>query len=193
VHGDYQTFFYSKAPFIIEYISLSDPIKTRIWEDILIHTEAKKWDATTEEYIDQRFVTFNKAIIYNQRQCTGELTLEPKNTNDDNADYLLEQVVNNPGLTITVDKNEEDWSINDIRDIRVDYEKSIFDADIMSRQTDYYTDKILNTSALDENKSIWELESLRGKYLVVRLIFDNFDDVKLIMNYSVENETDSLT
>ena len=188
VHAQYQRFYYSQVPFIVEYTSLSDPIKTRVWEDIKLHTEAKKWDAVNEEYIDQRFITFNKAIMYNHRQCTGELILEPKSTDDDNVDYLLEQVVNNPGLTITVDKNEGDWSLNDIRDIRVDYDQTIFDSNIMSRQSDYYTDKILNVSALDENKSPWELESFRGKYLVVRLIFDNFDDVKLIMNYSIETE-----
>ena len=190
--GSYGNFYNQEYPFSVEYTSLSEPLKTRLWEDIQLHTEAKKWDFVNEEFVDQRFITFNKAIIYNHRQCTGELTLEPKSANDDSADFLLEQVVNNPGLTVTIDENEGDWSINDIRDIRVDYDKTIFDSNIMSLQSDYYTDKILNSSSLDENKPWEQLESFRGKYLVVRLIFDNFDDVKLILNYSVENEAVSI-
>ena len=105
---------------------------------------------------------------------------------------MFEQIVNIDPGTIIIDRNERDWSLNDIRDIRVDYNQPIFNADIVARQSEFYTDKILNDSALDENKSWEQLESLRDKYLVVRLIFDKFDDIKLLLNYSVESEKESL-
>ena len=191
--GSYGNFYGEHKPFTIEYTTMSGPLKTKLWDDISIHTEAKRYNEVMKEYADVKDVTFNKAIFYNTRQCTGELTLQVKGEGIDDEDFMSQQVVDIDPGTIIIDKNEKDWSINDIRDIRVDYDQPIFNSDILVRQDDYYTDKILNTSALDENKDWQELESLRDKYLVVRLIFDTFDDVKLIMNYSVENETDSLT
>jgi len=170
---------------------MSEPLKTKIWDDITLHTEAKKYSSTMKQYVDVRNVTFNKGIFYNTRQCTGLLNLKVKDTDTPEEDYMLQQIVNVDPGTVIIDRNERDWSLNDIRDIRVDYDQPIFNADIVARQSEYYTDKILNDSALDENKDWEQLESLRDKYLVVRLIFDTFDDVKLIMNYSIENETDS--
>ena len=186
--GHYQTFYGELAPFTIEYTSMSGPIKTKIWDDIQIHTEARRYNDTLKSYAPVRDVTFNKAIFYNTRQCTGELNLQVK---DNTENYLMNQVNGLAAGTIFIDNNEDTWSMNDIRDIRVDYDQPIFDEDIISRQPGYYTDKILNLSSLDVNKDWQELESLRGKYLVIRLIFDTFDDVKLVMNYSAETQTDT--
>jgi len=189
--GHYQNFYGERKPFSVEYTAMSEPLKTKIWDDITLHTEAKKYSSTMKQYVDVRNVTFNKGIFYNTRQCTGLLNLKVKDTDTPEEDYMLQQIVNVDPGTVIIDRNERDWSLNDIRDIRVDYDQPIFNADIVARQSEYYTDKILNDSALDENKDWEQLESLRDKYLVVRLIFDTFDDVKLIMNYSIENETDS--
>jgi len=189
--GYYQNFYGERHPFSVEYTAMSEPLKTKIWDDITLHTEAKRYNPEMKQYVDVRDVTFNKGIFYNTRQCSGLLNLKPKNTDTPDEDYMMQQIVNVDPGTIIIDRNERDWSINDIRDIRVDYDQPIFNADILARQSEYYTDKILNDSSLDENKDWDQLESLRDKYLVVRLIFDTFDDVKLIMNYSIENETDS--
>lgn len=189
--GHYQNFYGERKPFSVEYTAMSEPLKTKIWDDITLHTEAKRYNENMKQYVDVRDVTFNKGIFYNSRQCTGLLNLKVKDT-DSPEDYMSQQIVNVDPGTIIIDRNERNWSLNDIRDIRIDYEQPIFNADILARQSEYYTDKILNGSALDENKDWQQLESLRDKYLVVRLIFDTFDDVKLIMNYSIENETDSL-
>lgn len=191
--GHYQNFYGERKPFSVEYTTMSEPLKTKLWDDITLHTEAKKYNAPMQQYVDVNEVTFNKAIFYNTRQCTGELALKVKGTGIADEDFMSQQVMDVDPGTIIIDKNEKDWSVNDIRDIVVDYEQPLFNSNVLVRQDDYYTDKILNSSVLDENKDWGQLESLRDKYLVVRLIFDTFDDVKLIMNYSVENETDSLT
>lgn len=189
--GSYQNFYGERKPFSVEYTAMSEPLKTKIWDDIKLHTEAKRYVPNMDEYVDLRDITFNKGIFYNTRQCSGLLNLKVKNTDEPSVDYMSQQIVNVDPGTIIIDRNERDWSLNDIRDIRVDYTQPIFNANINTRQVDYYTDKILNDSALDVNKDWDQLESLRDKYLVIRLIFDTFEDVKLIMNYSVENETDS--
>lgn len=186
--GEYQNFYGERYPYMVEYVSLPEPIQTKIWDNINLHTEAKRYFPNMKQYVDDRDVTFNKAILYNTRQSTGLVNLINKDTQADPANYLIQQVINSNNGSVIIDRNERNWSFNDIRDIRIDYTQPIFDASLDSVQTEYFIDKVLNTSTLDVSKDWTQLESFRDKYLVVRLIFDNFDDVKLIMNYSDENE-----
>ena len=44
---------------------------------------------------------------------------------------------------------------------------------------------------MDFNKDWTQMESFRDKFLVVRFIFDNFDNVQLITNYSLTPEIES--
>jgi hypothetical protein len=190
--GHYQEFYGVKYPFMVEYVSLPEPLQTKIWDNIVLHTEAKRYFPGMKQYVDDRTVTFNKAIIYNTRQTTGEIELINKDTKADPQDYLSQQVINSNNGAVIIDRNERNWSFNDIRDIRIDYTQPIFNSSLSAVQGAYYIDKVLNTSTLDLNKDWTQLESFRDKYLVVRLIFDNFDDVKLIMNYSDEYEYPSI-
>ena len=192
IRNNFQTYYNTYYPHIIEYVSLSNPIITRLWNHIRLITEARKFDIDTQEYYDIRFVTFNKAILYNSRQCSGILNIIVKDTQQLPEEYLFQQIINPNDGSIIADRTERDWLINDIRDIRIDYNKSIWDSNINNLQNEYYIDKILNLSTLDINKDWTELENFRDKYLVIRLIFDNFADTKLITNYSIENEQQSL-
>ena len=189
--GHYQTYYGTRYPFIIEYVSMSDPINTKTFEYIKLLTEAKKLNTEFGEFVEERFITFNKALFYNARQCSGVLNLLVKDINTHGEDYLLQQVQNLPGDSIIIDRNEKDWTLNQLRDIRVDYTKPIFKSNIESLQDSYFIDKVVNEDTIDFDKDWSELESFRDKYLVVRFIFDNFDDVKLLLNYSVENEIQS--
>lgn len=191
VLGKYGSFYGDKYDFIIENIPYADPIKTKIVDHIRLHTEAKKYNEDLKEYVEERYRTFDKAIIYNTRQCTGEIDLIVKDTRPNEEDYLLQQIQNPNVDSVIIDRNEREWTFNDIRDIRTDYTQPIFSSNIEDRQEGYYIDKVLNTSTLDFNKDWTQLESFRDKYLVVRLIFNNFEDVKLIMNYSFQNENPS--
>src|SRR6187402_200089 len=190
VKESYQTFYGQFCPHIIEYTSLSTPLVTRIWNHIKLITEAKKFNATLNQYYDERFITFNKLVVYNSRQCSGELELLVKDIQD-SQDYMSQQIINTNNNSIIIDRTERDWFINDLRDIRINYNTPIWDSNINSLQPGYFKDKILNTASLNVQKDWTQLESFRDKYLVIRLIFDNFADVKLITNYSVENEQQS--
>jgi hypothetical protein len=177
----YQTFYGTYYPFIVEYVDNPSPITTKIWDSLILQTEAKKFSTVHEEYIDQRFVTFNKALFYNTEQISGVITLVPKQ--DSSLTYLSQQTSNAPG-TMTIDRNERDWSLNSLRDIRVNTTIPMFLKDLSSVQSNYYIDKVVNPTAINYNKSWSELESFRDKFLVVRLIFDNFADTRLIFNFS---------
>jgi hypothetical protein len=52
----------------------------------------------------------------------------------------------------------------------------------------YFIDKVVNQDAIDPEKDWYQLQSLRDKYLVLRFIFDNFDNTRLITNYTKGNE-----
>lgn len=177
----YQTFYGVRYPFIVEYVDNPSAMTTKLWSSLLFQTEAKKFDPVSEEYLDQRNVTFNQALFYNTQQTSGLLTLAPKQ--DESANYLLQQTNNIAGL-VNIDRNERDWTMNSMRDIRVDYTVPMFLKDLPSLQSNYYIDKVVNPAAIDYGKDWTQLESFRDKFLVVRLIFDNFADTRLIFNFS---------
>lgn len=188
--GNYQTFYGDYSPHIIEYVVKDKPTITKIFDWLRIQTEAKLFDDETQDYIDQRFITHNKAILYNTRQNSGLLTLKLKDNANDVLNYFNHQIENTAGQMI-IDRSEKDWHINNFRDIVVDTSQSMFRKDLLSRQQQYYIDKVLNTSSLDVNKDWMQSESFRDKFLVVRLIFDNFDNIQLITNYTLSNEYES--
>ena len=189
--GSFQTYYENSKPHIVEYVSVSNPLTTKVWNTVQLQTESKSYDDELKEYTDERYITFNKAILYNTRQCSGKMDLVVKDTALDGVDYMVDQVVNTNTNQSIIDRTEKDWFINDFRDIRIDYTKPIWNSDISAIQSEYFIDKVLNSSTLDINKDWTELESFRDKYLVIRLIFDNFADKKLITNFSVENEQQS--
>jgi hypothetical protein len=184
----YQTFYNVRYPFIVEYVDNPSAMTTKVWDSLLFQTEAKKYDSASEEYLDQRYVTFNKILLYNTQQISGVLNLVPKQDSSNN--YLLQQTTNN--LTqATIDRNERDWTMNNLRDMRTNYTVPMFLKNASALQTNYYIDKIVNPTAIDFNKDWTDLESFRDKFLVVRLIFDNFADTRLIFNFSALQRTES--
>ena len=185
--GHYQTYYGKLCPFIVDYISMSNPLQTRVFDAIQLICDAEIYDSVRDEFTDVDTYFFNKVIAYNSRQCTGELNIKVKNE-DLNQNYLMEQVDNTKSDEIIADKNEKIWSLNNLRDIRTDYSQPIFDSNPASKQPKYFIDKVLNVASMDFNKDWNELESLRDKYLAVRFIFDKFANIKLALNFSSENE-----
>ena len=182
----YQTFYGEKYPHIIEYVDNKRPRETKVWDYLSLQTKAEQFNPIYEEYVDVD-VTFNKVIAYTSKQTTGLLNLIPK---VDGIDYLDSQVTNSIDST-PIDRNERDWTINDLRDIRTNYVLPLFRRDKFSLKNEYYIDKVLNEDAIDYSKDWYDLQSFRDKYLVLRLIFDNFDDIKLVTNFTEEMDNKS--
>ena len=187
--NNYQTFYNRFYPFIVEYVDNPSPIVTKLWDNILFQTEAKKFDPISQEYFDQREVTFNKAMFYNTEQISGMLQLQPKLNSSIN--YLYEQTTNNSFGVVNIDRNERDWTMNDLRNIRDNYFVPMFIKDPLQFQSLYYIDKVINPAAINQNLDWTQLESFRDKFLVVRLIFDTFVDTRLIFNFSALDKKQS--
>ncbi len=182
IPGSYRTFYGVTYPFIVEYVDNPSPITTKVWDYLMFQTEAKEFDPITQEYKDVREVTFNKVLFYNTEQISGVLNINPKQNLAQN--YLLQQTQNATAIgNITADRNERDWTLNNMRDIRMNTTTPMFIKDVAQLQGNYYIDKIVNPAAISYSKSWNELESFRDKFLVVRLIFDTFDTSKRLTFY----------
>lgn len=191
VKGHYQSFYDKVHDHIIEYVSLSSPLVTKIVNHISWQTTASKYIEDFGTFVEDRYSTFDKLVAYNSRQTTGELQLKCRDTGEYNLDYFESQTSNLADNHVLISKNEKDWFLNDIRDIRIMYEAPIW---IKSNRldTDEFIDKVLFEPSLDPQKDWTELEAFRDKFMIVRLYFSNpTQDVKLTTNYTIENEQQS--
>ena len=175
-------------------IFLSSPLITRVWEYIKFIVDVQIYDSVAEEYVDIENEFFDKIILSNSKQCSGELTIKSKKAVID-KDYFMNQLNENTKNEIIVDRNERNWSINNLRDRRTNYTTPIFLKNLDALQTNYYIDKIVNQSSISFTKDWTELENFRDKYLQIRLIFSNFasvqetaKNVRMLMNFIIEEE-----
>lgn len=186
VLGNYQTYYGTLYPHIIEYVLTDNLLSNKIFNDIMIQLESKKYDPLSKTFFDTDNDFFNKLIAYNSRQCTGELNIVVKDK--EAMDFFSNQISNSDLSSIIADRVERNWNINELRDMVVTKNTPMFIKDITKLQDKYYIDKRLNPNVVDFNKDWTQIESFRDKYLVVRLIFDKFADVKLITNFTINNE-----
>jgi hypothetical protein len=190
VTGLYQKYYNTLYSHIIETVSISNPVTTRLWEDIMLQTIAKKYDVVNDGYYEERNITFNKLTVYNNRQVSGEVDLIAKNLQANPADFYENQTTNNT-TSVVIDRQERDWKINDFRDIRINYTIPMFTKDWSAISSQYPIDKVINPAAIDVNKDWYDQENFRDKYLVMRLRFTNFEDVELTTNFVIETEQQS--
>lgn len=190
IKGLYLSFYGGSYPHIIETVSVSNSLVTRLWEDIQLQTVARKYDAATDEYFDVLETTFNYITLYNSRQVSGELQMKVKDIQANPEDYFEQQTTNDT-TSIVIDRKERNWHINDFRDLRIDYTVPMFTKEWSAVSSVYPIDKIVNPLVIDVNKDWYDQESFRDKYLIIRLRFSNFDDVELTTNFVIETEQQS--
>lgn len=186
IEGLYQSYYGTQHAFIVEYVRTKD-LQTRITEDMTFITKARKWNATIEDYEDQRYTTFNKMVAYNDRSSTGETELVVADNESDMTDWLFTQISNSPGAVL-ITRKERNWNLNEIRNYVVDPALPLFSTSWEQLKDTYYMDKVVNQDNIDFTMLWSDTEMLRDKFIVVRLIFDTFDDVNLIFNFGMETE-----
>jgi hypothetical protein len=210
IKGSYQTFYGTYYPYIVEYVGKSEQMETTLWDNIQINTTARRWvdkyisngkTIYTNDFVDERFVTFNRAIFYNSRQCTNIKTLKPKEDFNNDQTQFFNQYVDSfeDKDLIVLDKKEKDWTLNNLRDAVTKHNYPIWINGIESiRKTNLemfdrlpgYIDKTLNQDVF--GPKIWyDEEPLRDKFLVQRyVLFDaNKSNIQLTINYSIDNKT----
>lgn len=114
---------------------------------------------------------FNQFIAYNEKQSTGLVNL--------NKDNLT--------------KKETNWNINNLRDDSIDYNiKQLFSSDWEDIKDNYYTDKVVKESSMDNSKVWYKKGRLRDKYIIVRFIRNNLDNKKIFCNFVSMNIRSSI-
>lgn len=185
LRGSYGTFFGVKYPFIVEGVAKSP--QDRLLEDITLCTEARMWDTTRKQFFDRRWITFDSIIIYNESgQCSGELQMVVKDTQP-NPQLWYQQQLQSTTASILITRKDRDWHINGFRDWAI-AEGAVFSTSWDDIRDSYYIDKVLNNSIIAFNKSWYDLNGFRDKYVVFRLKFNNFVNVNLILNYILDTE-----
>ena len=99
----------------------------------------------------------------------------------------MTQSITNHIQKTNIKKRNKNWYINGLRDARTNYDQPIWLRNWEAIKGDYPIDKVVNELSLG-NKDWTELEPFRDKYIVIRLIFDNRNDIKLLTNYTIAME-----
>lgn len=187
LEGSFGNFYGDNYPFIIEVVLVSNPLLDKTNEDVTWITTARVWNPVLKQFQDERYVTFSSIMAYNSRQNSGLLSISIKETQANPKQWYQQQITNVAG-EILASKRGRNWNINDLRDYVIDYEKPMFTQLWDSLKDNYFIDKNLNSGVINFNKTWSELESFRDKYLVVRLIFDTFNNVNLTLDYTLNTE-----
>lgn len=201
--GLFLSFYGKQYPYIIEVVlkdtytmaakyqsNTPTPISTKYWEDVSLQTIAQQYNPSYKDYFEKRYITFNKFIAYNYNQCTGLQTLIPKDLFSD-QDFMQQTLQQNPGQVL-ITRKERDWNFNDFRDYRSDYVSPVFTKAWSNIYPDYYIDKTIDNTQIDFTKDWTQTEVLRDKFMILRLIFDNFTNIQLTTNYILNTNGESM-
>lgn len=180
VDGSYGMFYGIQCSHILEGVKVFG--KETIVEDLTLETKALLYSSGTKQYIDKRYITFNKITLYNDTQSSGELGMEVKEENVNKQNWISQQTAYTPGY-IKITRPNREWNLNGFRDFVTDYDDSLFSSDWEDMKDGYYMDKVVNTQAVSFTKDWKDLQNFRGKYIIFRLKFDNFEQVNLITNF----------
>lgn len=184
----FQTYFNKQYPHIIEGVLKAEKSASdQIFYDVTIQTKASIYQPTSQQFLDKRYITFNKVTIYTSRQCSGEQILVVKETKPNRENWYDQQTIRILGEMIA-SREGRDWHINGFRDYVDDYDNTLFSSDWEDTKTNYYIDKVVNPLSVNVAKNWQSIEKFKDKYIIFRLKFDNFDNVNLITNYLLGTE-----
>lgn len=179
----YNTYYGNTEPYIIEYPFAYD-YQDEIVQNIQDHTQVYKYVPMENDVLGDysKFelddVYFNKAILYNNQQCSGVLNLVPKPEHNLKS-YMTYPILNSDSKDILFTKSDNFYQYNTFWSITKDTTKTHFVHNCESLNID----KVINQDNMDYSGRNFNKAPLRAKELKVRHILDNRDDVKLVSQF----------
>jgi hypothetical protein len=178
----YNNFYGAIHPYIIEY-TIAHPHNDEILQSVKDYT--KTFVYTKDEYnvsnpankIQPDDVYFNKAIVYNDQQCSGILELVPKPKNN-LKEYMSYPITNSDSRTIIFTKSDNWYKFNNFFDVIKDKTLPIFTRTCVPLSYD----KEIDVTNVEYTNRSYNKSPLRGKDVRIRLILDDRSDTKLISN-----------
>lgn len=192
-HGErnYHTYYGTRFPFVAEFVVKN--INTTDLHNVYWYSRMEVFDNTTQRFIDVDDIPFDRMLVYNDKQSTGELRLNLKTEDEDNLDFDL--------VNRTVVKTDNNCRVSLLRDI---YDSSsLFDSNWnnVAYSSNFntingyqgYIDKVPATTTLPEQEF---LKDIKGKYAIVRLSYVDFPadptDYKRILHLAQTAEFNSM-
>lgn len=181
----YQVFYGVKHPFIIEVPSEFKG-NNNFLENIEYVNDCIRYHGESDWFYNRR-VTFNKAIVYNERQNSGELELIPKDNENLSLVGSLPKVVGNK-YQINISNVENNWKFNEF----FDSVKSQLNNTPIWKYDCNNVNKNLNQHAFNYSINDYDKALIRGKNCSIRLINDKFTNYKFMFIFSGFNQNNSI-
>lgn len=173
----YQVFYGELNPFLFEY-SVPTKASTKVLESVEYIAEFQRFqDNLSHATIIGK--TYNKALIYNQYQTSGNLLLEVKQKNN------LQQILKYPkqnldSRTILTENVEQIWKFNNFYNIALQNGHPI-----MVFECENIAYKNLNLLAISyKQRTLTDL--LRSDYFQLRLINDKYSQYNITHRFNIE-------
>jgi hypothetical protein len=164
INSSYQIYSGKLHPFVVQSISKPD-IKRQMLKSVAYGLDVVRYHGKDEYYVDN--VTFNKALVFNNRQCSGILSkiiADPEN----HFQSVMYPEPTMTGSNILVSKIRNGWSFNQFHNIGVGKHNNI---PVMTTVPDA-THRIPNPLALDPFMDMSARERFKQEVNRVRLIND---------------------
>lgn len=180
----YQVFYGKLYPWIIEVIG-KQSVDNNFLDSFQYSLDVIRFHNEYDQFYNNN-IGFTKAVVYNERQCSGMLKLIPNNHNDLSMLGMYPNVTDT-GIEILVTNSENIWSFNDFSDITASQYNNMpfFKYDCAN------VDKVLDNRALDYNKSTFDEGRIRQRMCKVRLINDQHSNYKMVYNFGIVGQTKS--
>jgi hypothetical protein len=172
VENTYNNFYGQVEPYIIE-TPYSYQFQDEILQSVKDYSKVNKM-TNAQTFVQTNNIFFNKAVVYNDQQCSGVLNLVPKPTNNLST-YLQYPKYNTDSRDILFVKSDNFYNYNGFWDIVKDYNEPIWFPDC----TPNTENKVLNDNNLDYLNRSFKKYPIRGKDCRIRQILDNRSDVRI--------------
>lgn len=174
----FQTYYGNFYPHIVEFVTKQNILSTPELDSFAFYTQATRNLLGSKVYNLKE--TFNKAVFYNNTQCSGELILRPEADSLGNRDNLL-LGVKDTGFVVPLVWQGEEWRVNRIRDAVVNHELPVW-----INTCECSNDKVLNFGNLSLDKPAQSMNIIYDKFLKARFTYDNPSaaDTQLITHFT---------
>lgn len=188
---NFQNYYGVKFDFIYDYVTKGDdPVVTRAFDSVEVMGNVYNYNTTTEQWREVFFDSFDKIHVYNNTQSSGLFNLVVKN------EIPYYDIYNNhlTTRTLSIKRYRDIWRIHNLRD----YSSNIlggtetintnnwvlpeYSSVFRTNENMGYIDWAMNPSYISENKSVYEIQRFRDKFLNVRLFYNPTEDYKIVIN-----------
>lgn len=179
----YQVYYGNISPFIID-IPTPFTGQNNVLNSVSYVNEVIRYQ-NEYDYFFNNYITFNKAVVYNNNKNTGQLLLTVSNPND--LQHKLPKITAD-GREVFVSSPEGTWNINEF----FDSTKSTYNNVPLWNYDKANVNKDLNLSAFNYYKADTNQAVMRGRMFNLRLVNDIHSNYKFLFILQSFNSTESI-